>query len=55
MFLEIFQQGLQFCFEPHFNRRSAQDVMAFQSVSSPNFGRFGTPNLGVMKQNDIWM
>jgi hypothetical protein len=29
--------------------------MAFQNSKSPNFKSFGTPNLGVSKQNDIWM
>jgi len=29
--------------------------MALQSVRSPNFGSFGTLNLGVTGQNDIWM
>jgi hypothetical protein len=29
--------------------------MAFQSVRSPNFKIFETPNLWVMGQNDIWM
>jgi len=29
--------------------------MALQSVKSPNFGNFGTPKLGVPRQNDIWM
>jgi hypothetical protein len=29
--------------------------MAFQNAKSPNFGNFGTPKLGVPRQNDIWM
>jgi hypothetical protein len=29
--------------------------MGFQSGGSPNFGNFGTPNLGVLGQNDIWV
>ncbi len=41
--------------KPHLNQRLEQEVMALQSVGSPNFGNFGTPNLGVSKQNDIWM
>jgi len=53
--LESFQQGLQLCFKPHLNLRFTQEVMAFQSGGSPNFGNFGIPNLGISKQNDIWM
>ncbi len=40
--LEIFQQGLQLCFKPHLNRRSAHKVMGPQSCISPNFGNFET-------------
>ncbi len=29
--------------------------MGFQSCRSPNFENFGTPNLGVWRQNDIWV
>jgi len=29
--------------------------MSFQSCKNPNFGNFGTPNLGVLGQNDIWV
>jgi hypothetical protein len=29
--------------------------MALQNVRSPNFENFGIPNLGVSRQNDIWM
>jgi len=32
-----------------------QKIMALQSVENPNFGSFRTPNLGVPRQNDIWM
>jgi hypothetical protein len=53
--LESFWQGLQFCFQCHFNRRFTQEVMDLQSHGSPNFKNFGTPNLGVRGQNDIWM
>jgi len=53
--LEIFRWGLQFCSKPHFNQRYAQEVMAFQNVKSPNFNNFGTLNLGVPGQNEIWM
>jgi hypothetical protein len=40
---ENFQQGLQLCFRPHPDRRSAHKVIALQSRASPNFGNFGTP------------
>jgi hypothetical protein len=53
--LEIFWQGVRLCFKPHFNRRSTQEVMSFQSCRNPNFKNFGTPNLGVPGQNDIWI
>jgi hypothetical protein len=42
-------------FRPHLNRRFAQEVLAFQNGRNPNFGNFGTPNLGIIGQNDIWM
>jgi hypothetical protein len=29
--------------------------MGLQSCESPTFGNFGTPNLGVLGQNDIWV
>jgi hypothetical protein len=49
------QQWLQLCFRPHFNRRFAQEIISLQSVKSCNFRNFGTPNLGVSGQNDIWV
>jgi len=53
--LKSSQQGLQLCFIPHLNQRFAQKVIGFQSHESPNLGNFGTPNLGVLGQNDIWV
>ncbi len=53
--LESFWWGLQLFFRPHFNRRSAQNVMGLQSCKNPNFGNFGIPNLGIPRQNDIWV
>jgi len=41
--LESSQQGLQLCFNPHLNQRSARKVMAPQSCGSPNLDNFGTP------------
>jgi hypothetical protein len=29
--------------------------MTLQNVKSPNFRNFGTTNLGIPRQNDIWM
>jgi hypothetical protein len=45
---------IQLCFTPHFNWRSIQNVMGFQSRKGPNFESFKTPHLGVPRQNDIW-
>jgi len=41
--LESSQRGIQICFRPHFNRRSAHKVMGFQSHGGPNFKNFGSP------------
>jgi hypothetical protein len=53
--LENPQQKLQLCFKPHLNQRFSQDIITFQSARCPNFKSFGTPNLGILGQNDIWM
>ncbi len=50
--LESFRQGLQLCFEFHFNQMSSQERMALQNDRNPNFGNLRTPNLGVPGQND---
>jgi hypothetical protein len=42
--------GLQLCFKPHLDWRSARKVMGLQSCESPNLGDFGTPG-----QKTIWM
>jgi hypothetical protein len=55
MSLKSSQRGLQLFFRLHFNKRSTQEVMALQSAKNPNFKSFETPNLGVLRQNDIWM
>jgi hypothetical protein len=39
----------------YLNRRFSEEVMGFQSRESPNFKNFGTPNLGVPWQDDIWV
>jgi hypothetical protein len=53
--LESSQWWLQLCFKPYLNKRSTEEVIGLQSCWSPNFGNFGTPNLGVPGQNDIWV
>jgi hypothetical protein len=53
--LEISWWGIQLCFKPHLNQRFAQKIMGLQSCRSPNFENFGTPNLGILGQNDIWV
>jgi hypothetical protein len=35
--------------------RSIQKVMGFQNHKNPNFENFETPNLGVLRQNDMWV
>ncbi len=42
-------------FRPHLNWRFAQKVTSFQNHESPNFENFGTFNLRVPRQNDIWV
>jgi len=49
--LEISRQGLQLCFRPHLNPRSAQKVMGPQSCESPSCENFKI----VPWQNVIWM
>jgi hypothetical protein len=41
--LKIYWQGLQLCFRPHCDQRSAQEVMRPQSGRSLNCCNFGTP------------
>ncbi len=53
--LESYRWGLQLFFGPHFNQRSTQEVMGLQSCKNLNFENFGTPSLGVPRQNDIWV
>jgi hypothetical protein len=53
--LENFWWRLQFFFRPHLNWRSTQKVMGFQNHMNPNFENFGTSNLKVPRQNDIWV
>jgi hypothetical protein len=53
--LESSWGGLKLWFISHFNWRSTQEIMSLQSCKNPNFGNFEIPNLGVLKQNDIWV
>jgi hypothetical protein len=53
--LEISWRGLQLFFRHHFNQRYAQEVMTLQSCKKSNFRNFRTFNLGVPRQNDIWV
>jgi hypothetical protein len=55
MSLQNFWQRLQIYFRPHINWRSSKTVMGLQSHKSPNFENFGTFNLGISGQNDIWV
>ncbi len=53
--LESSWQGLQLCFRHHPNKRSAQKIMGLHNRRNPNFENFETPNLGIVRQNDIWV
>jgi hypothetical protein len=50
-----FSTRLQLCFKHHCNWRFVQKIMGLQSCKSSNFKNFRTPNMGVLKQNDIWV
>jgi hypothetical protein len=52
--LENSWRRIQLC-KTELNRRSTKKIIGLQNRKSPNFGNFKTPNLGVPKQNDIWM
>jgi hypothetical protein len=53
--LKSLQQGLQFCFRPHFDRRLAHKVMGLQSRGSLNFDNFETPTWESREKNAIWI
>ncbi len=53
--LESSQQKLQIFFRPHLNWKSVQKFMDLKSCKSPNFEIFENPNLGIQRQNDIWL
>jgi hypothetical protein len=46
--LESSRQELQFW-------RSTKEIMGLQSAENLNFGNFETPDLGISKQNGIWV
>jgi hypothetical protein len=46
---------LQLCFRPCYNRKSTQELMGPQRGENLNFGNFKTYDLGVPRQNDIWV
>jgi hypothetical protein len=51
------QQGLQFCFIPHFKWRSALKVMKPQSHKSPNSGNPGTKchlDVGLVERHKVY-
>jgi len=49
------QWRIQLCFKPHFNGKYAQEVIGLQNRRKPNSRNFSIPNLGVPRQNDIWV
>jgi hypothetical protein len=53
--LESSWSRLRLCFKSHLNQRFPQEIIGLQSCESPNFKNFGTPNLGIPGQNDIWV
>jgi hypothetical protein len=53
--LENSWKWIQLFLRPHLNWRFVKEVMGLQSCGSPNFENFGTPNLGIPRQNDIWV
>jgi hypothetical protein len=57
--LESFRWGLQFCFRPHLNKKSAHKIMGLQSWNPKSkesqLWKFRDFHLGVPGQNDIWV
>jgi hypothetical protein len=53
--LESFQWGLQLCFKPHHDQRSAQEVICPQSRGSLGWCNFGTPSWESRDKMAIWM
>jgi hypothetical protein len=54
------QQGLQLCFRPQLNQRSAHKVIGLQSHRSPNFGNFENPwtkyhlDVGLVERHKVY-
>jgi len=57
--LESSRWGLQICFRPHLNQKSAHKVMGPQSwnpkLKESQLWEFWDSHLGVPRQNDIWV
>ncbi len=53
--LESSRRELQLCFRPHFDPRSAREVMRLQSPGSPGWRDFGTPMRESWERKAIWM
>ncbi len=53
--MESSRRGLQLCFRPHCNRRSAKEVIRPQSPGSPGCRDFGTPTRESRERNAVWM
>jgi hypothetical protein len=52
---KAFNKGYKFALDLISIRGLHPKLWAPQSCGNPNFGNFGTPHLGVLGQNDIWM
>ncbi len=48
-------EGYNFSFDLSLIKGLKKKVIGFQICGSSNLGNFGTPNLGVLGWNDIWM
>jgi hypothetical protein len=53
--LKRFGPGLQFCFRPHCNQRSAREVMGPPKLWQSQLWEFWDSHLGVPRKNAIWM
>jgi len=51
---ENFDEGYNFALDLTLIK-GLKKIMGLQSRKNPNFENFGTPNLGVLRQNDIWV
>jgi hypothetical protein len=53
--LKRFQQGLQLCFRPHLNWRFYTQSYGPPKLWKTQFREFRNSNLGIPRQNDIWV